>query len=265
MRSVNVLACSDARAFLNVIQASPDDDDVRLVFADWLEENGEGDRAALIRIQIEILRAHVCRCAPSLFVYPDCPVCVKVSELRKRLPDIANLADQFRPTVDYSWGVALNETRSDTPISFVRRGFVEEIAVPSLHSLFERFDNESVTFRREFLELARVNPIQRVTILDRLPNVNFRYLTFRLFADDARQRTERCRFHSLTSRLERHEIPYGVLLRMKRTLESLIVDFDGSFVHTIDFNSWQEATDLLATTLANILAESAVKDNPVVV
>jgi len=38
-------------AFLLAIFANPDDDLPRLVFADWLEERGEGDWAALIRLQ----------------------------------------------------------------------------------------------------------------------------------------------------------------------------------------------------------------------
>ena len=38
--------------FLEAILESPDDDAVRLVFADFLEENGEPERAEFIRIQI---------------------------------------------------------------------------------------------------------------------------------------------------------------------------------------------------------------------
>src|SRR5687768_686031 len=44
---------SDARAaFLRVICASPDDDTARLVFADWLDEHGDADRAEFIRLQV---------------------------------------------------------------------------------------------------------------------------------------------------------------------------------------------------------------------
>lgn len=39
--------------FLAAIVANPDDDLPRLVFADWLEENGDSDRAEFIRLQIE--------------------------------------------------------------------------------------------------------------------------------------------------------------------------------------------------------------------
>jgi uncharacterized protein (TIGR02996 family) len=45
-----------ARDFLDFILAHPDDDAARLVFADWLEENGDGARAEFIRVQVERAR-----------------------------------------------------------------------------------------------------------------------------------------------------------------------------------------------------------------
>ncbi len=42
--------------FLQTIVASPDDDAPRLVFADWLEESGDADRAEFIRLQCELAR-----------------------------------------------------------------------------------------------------------------------------------------------------------------------------------------------------------------
>ena len=41
-------------AFLNAIHASPADDLPRLVYADWLEENGDASRAEFIRVQCEL-------------------------------------------------------------------------------------------------------------------------------------------------------------------------------------------------------------------
>jgi uncharacterized protein (TIGR02996 family) len=43
-------------AFVPDIRANPDDDGVRLIFADWLEENGQLQRAKFIRVQIELAR-----------------------------------------------------------------------------------------------------------------------------------------------------------------------------------------------------------------
>ncbi|HEX3152452.1 MAG TPA: TIGR02996 domain-containing protein [Gemmataceae bacterium] len=41
----------DERAFFDAIRGVPDDDGPRLIFADWLDEHGESDRADFIRIQ----------------------------------------------------------------------------------------------------------------------------------------------------------------------------------------------------------------------
>jgi uncharacterized protein (TIGR02996 family) len=41
-------------AFLEAIKGEPDNDTPRLVFADWLEENGDPERADFIRIQCEL-------------------------------------------------------------------------------------------------------------------------------------------------------------------------------------------------------------------
>jgi uncharacterized protein (TIGR02996 family) len=45
-----------ARGFLNDIVANIDDDTPRLVYADWLVENGQDDRAEFIRVQVELAR-----------------------------------------------------------------------------------------------------------------------------------------------------------------------------------------------------------------
>src|SRR4051812_12922455 len=50
---------SDGDALLAAILAQPDDDLVRLVYADWLEESGQPDqiaRAEIIRVQCELAR-----------------------------------------------------------------------------------------------------------------------------------------------------------------------------------------------------------------
>lgn len=44
----------DEQAFLGAICAQPDDDTVRLVYADWLEEHGHPARAAFIRGEVEL-------------------------------------------------------------------------------------------------------------------------------------------------------------------------------------------------------------------
>ncbi len=45
---------SDEREFLKAICANPADDTARLVYADWLEEHDQDERAEFIRVQIEL-------------------------------------------------------------------------------------------------------------------------------------------------------------------------------------------------------------------
>lgn len=40
--------------FLHAVLAHPDEDAPRLIYADWLEEQGDTDRAEFIRIQCEL-------------------------------------------------------------------------------------------------------------------------------------------------------------------------------------------------------------------
>jgi uncharacterized protein (TIGR02996 family) len=47
-------------AFLKAIIENPDDDAIRLVYCDWLEEHGQPDRAAFIRVQCELARLPEC-------------------------------------------------------------------------------------------------------------------------------------------------------------------------------------------------------------
>src|SRR4051812_2294570 len=44
--------CGDGAALLAYCHRHPEDDHARLVYADWLEENGDQDRAEFVRIQV---------------------------------------------------------------------------------------------------------------------------------------------------------------------------------------------------------------------
>ena len=47
---------TERHAFLLSIKDNPADDTPRLVYADWLEEHGETERAELVRVQIELAK-----------------------------------------------------------------------------------------------------------------------------------------------------------------------------------------------------------------
>jgi uncharacterized protein (TIGR02996 family) len=120
-------------AFMRAIRAAPDDDGPRLVYADWLEENGEPARAEFIRVQ----------CARAWFPGDDARARVpddeaRVGELNGRAQ--ALLADNWeawvgplRRMVGRSAGITgetwlLGGYRADGRRHF-RRGFVEELSL----------------------------------------------------------------------------------------------------------------------------------------
>lgn len=49
-------AAADIRAFLRAIADAPADDPPRLVFADWLDDHDRPERAAFIRVEVELAR-----------------------------------------------------------------------------------------------------------------------------------------------------------------------------------------------------------------
>jgi uncharacterized protein (TIGR02996 family) len=46
----------EEEAFLQAVIENPEDDAPRLIFADWLEEHGQPERAEFIRVQCELAR-----------------------------------------------------------------------------------------------------------------------------------------------------------------------------------------------------------------
>ncbi|QJW94609.1 TIGR02996 domain-containing protein [Frigoriglobus tundricola] len=56
-RANNEPLCSEHEALLSAIIQFPDEDTPRLVFADWLDEHGDHDRAEFIRLQIRLAAA----------------------------------------------------------------------------------------------------------------------------------------------------------------------------------------------------------------
>ncbi len=42
------------QGFLESIKESPGDDGLRLIFADWLEDHGQSQRAEFLRLQVEL-------------------------------------------------------------------------------------------------------------------------------------------------------------------------------------------------------------------
>lgn len=85
-------AARERAAFVRRIVEEPGEDHHRLVFADWLEEHDQGERAEFIRVQVRLARLNALRphglihiadydkpqVRPGLHAYgcvPDCPLC----------------------------------------------------------------------------------------------------------------------------------------------------------------------------------------------
>lgn len=69
---------SDREALLAAIKAFPENDAPRLIYADWLDEHGESERAEFIRVQVELWRLPGCG-HPTAWGRSDCRHC----ELRR--------------------------------------------------------------------------------------------------------------------------------------------------------------------------------------
>ncbi len=126
---------TDHDALLQAILGSPEDEGLRLVYADWLEERGDLDRAQFIRVQCELARL------------PESDPQREHLEVRER-----ELLDKHEdewlgpvlPLIENIW---------DEPGFCFNRGFVEEICL------------SATNFLREVGSLLRRHPIRRVRLV----------------------------------------------------------------------------------------------------
>jgi uncharacterized protein (TIGR02996 family) len=124
------------RAFLDAILDAPDDDAPRLIYADWLEDNGEPEQAEFIRAQIRLAR-----------LPPDAPgrAALAAREQALRQEHGRRWAEPLRG-LDWGWRFG--------------RGFIDAVQIHS-------FNGETVA------SLARVTasaPIRMLSIPDDCPD-----------------------------------------------------------------------------------------------
>ena len=128
-----MIPSSEHDALRNAVLANPDDDLPRLVFADWLDENGDPDGARFIRSQIALA---------ALPEWDPQAVALRRTQLEWDLSE--------------AWQRDLPKLSSDRGLYWVdqslfRRGFAHFIRVPMLRSL-----------QQELPELLNAAPIQRL-------------------------------------------------------------------------------------------------------
>lgn len=126
---------SERDALLRAILRDPACDTARLVFADWLQENGEEERAEFIRVQVELTanaeQAGLHQGNPAEQNVP-CQACVYYGRLRARESDLfhAHAADPILGEGIFD-GLRFTKHQFDLcelpVVGLMQRGFVSEI------------------------------------------------------------------------------------------------------------------------------------------
>lgn len=116
----------DHPALMDAVLSRPGEDTPRLVLADWLDDNGAGDRAEFIRVQIELARyGNKCDgpCGQTL--------CRRCHALQKEsaLACSPHIEAAFAPSLPdgWYWTTGSMPIRDGIPHAIVSRGFVDEI------------------------------------------------------------------------------------------------------------------------------------------
>jgi uncharacterized protein (TIGR02996 family) len=115
-------------AFLIAIRAAPDDDAPRLVYADWLEEQGDAPSAEFIRVQCEIASIEKDVQSDEVCGTPGCD-CERLPELREK--QWALWSRRVNEGLPDGWTVRIDPIPDHPgliiPMGRVRRGFVEAV------------------------------------------------------------------------------------------------------------------------------------------
>lgn len=129
------------QAFLNDIAAQPQDDAPRLIFADWLEEQGREEQAEFVRVQCQLARHAVAVKArgnafPAPPMHPDFLPSSTRDELRRRERELfsVNVAQTLRWFgLPQPWArvVRLKPFDPDYPCAVASRGFIASITLPT--------------------------------------------------------------------------------------------------------------------------------------
>jgi len=111
--------------FLAAIVAYPDDDLQKLIYADWLEEQGDADRAEFIRLHIEKVRTNEKR------FYPR-PMTARATELRKSHEGQWRAELPSLPGVTWGrmWDGFVSEAKFASPLSLIEHAAVAFAATP---------------------------------------------------------------------------------------------------------------------------------------
>jgi uncharacterized protein (TIGR02996 family) len=140
---------SPEQGLLRAILEDPDDDAPRLVYADWLEENGDADRAAFIRAQVRLAHFDWRAIPPGVERFPG------------ELESLQRQADELWRRRKEQWLAELPAYLRRRRVRY-HRGFVEELCGAPAHLLrvsarvWDRHPIRQLTIQDGPGELARV-------------------------------------------------------------------------------------------------------------
>ena len=145
-----------AQGLLADIIEHPEDDDLRLIYADWLEDHGgeEGEaRAEFIRSQVELATNPECNT-----VGRHCDSCEKLKRIERYWCETNRLSLQEK-LLHFDVGLWRQKPEDGVyyPVAFFRRGFISEVHAP-LAVLLQHLP-----------ALVRQHPIERVRATDKQP------------------------------------------------------------------------------------------------
>jgi uncharacterized protein (TIGR02996 family) len=158
-------------ALLRAILCEPTDDTVRLVYADWLDENGEPERAEFVRVQVELAKLDCSE--PDCERYADqkgCG-CDECSRWRKNWSVKARQRELWA-ALSGTWerhqrldplaaiGLFGENFHGVTPVGVVSRGFVSSLTC------------DQSLFLAHARDIFAAHPVLTVTLSDREPYQN---------------------------------------------------------------------------------------------
>lgn len=134
-------------AFIQAIREAPHDDAPRLIYADWLEEHGQADRADFIRVQ--------CRLAPTPDTSAERPALMERAEelLRRHWEEwvgpLRDIVGPWRDRYGESW---LGEAYHRDALHHFVRGFAEKLAL------------DAERFLRHVHDVNRLMPLRMLSL-----------------------------------------------------------------------------------------------------
>jgi uncharacterized protein (TIGR02996 family) len=147
---------TDGEILLRAILATPEDDAPRLIYADWLEENGEEERAEFIRVQCELGSLGFGNPEENQIRRSD-----RIGELARRQRSLwvkPETSSWFGGTSYIALGRSVFETRYDNKsCSLIRRGFADEVRCTL------------ADWMKHGPAIVRTQPVTRVVLTDVVP------------------------------------------------------------------------------------------------